>query len=84
MGTPAAATSSFMNAFEPSSWAPSRAGAEHQSSGRPQPVGQPVDEGLLRPDHVQVGVELLWIVGDRTGDARVARRDHDVSVRAST
>ena len=54
------------------------AGAEHELARRPQPVGEPVDERLLRSDHEQVGVELLGRRGHRAGDAGVARRDDDL------
>ena len=70
--------SSFMYALEPSTWAPSAPGPNTSLPGRPQAVGQPVDERLLRADHEQVGVELLGRRGDRPGDAGVPRCHDDL------
>ena len=52
--------------------------AEHQLALGAQPVGQPVHQRGLRPDHEQVGLELLGRGGHRPGDARVPRGDHDL------
>jgi hypothetical protein len=66
-----------MNAFDPSSRAPSA----------PGPVGQPVDERDLRTDDDEVGLDLLrWRRRHRdaparrrlAGHPRVAGRDDDV------
>ena len=64
-----------LRAFEPGAVG---AGTEHESSAFPQPVGQPVDEGRLRPDHVEIGVDLLGRRRRRSRDAGVAGRDDDV------
>ncbi len=48
-----------MNAFDPSKSAPSAPGPTTGVPRRPQPVGQPVDQRALGPDHDQVGLDLL-------------------------
>ena len=66
---------------------PVRPGPEHQPAGRPQPVGQPVDQRGLRPDDEQIGVDLLGGGGHAgqgvtfrggAADPRVARGDDDI------
>ena len=59
VGTPAATSSSFIQRLRPLEAGAVGPRPEHQLALGPQPVGQPVDERHLGPDHEQVGVELL-------------------------
>ena len=45
-------------------------------------VGKTVDQGDLRADDEEVGIEIGGIGRDRTGDPGIARRDHDLAVPA--
>ena len=87
VGTPASASTSFMNALDPSSRAPSAPGPNTRRPAGPQPVGQPVDQRGLGPDDVEVGVDLLGrgghagdgvALGGPAGDPGVARGHHHV------
>ena len=55
------------------------AGAEHESAGVAQPVGEPFHERCLGPDHVQVGLDLLHRLaadGDGTRTVETAGAGH--------
>ena len=53
-----------LRALEPGAVGP---GPEHERPLAPQPVGQPVDQGRLGPDHEQVGLDLLGGVATEPG-----------------
>ena len=87
-GTPAASSTSFANAFEPSIRAAAALGPNTGDAGVPQPVGDARDERRLRPDHDQVGARAsrarsssaLAVVGAH-GMAVAERRDAGIAGR---
>ena len=70
VGTPAAAITSFANAFDPSIRAAAAFGPKTGMPAHRQLVGGAVDQRNLRPDDDQVGPDPLGEVGDgrRVGD----------------
>ena len=84
VGTPAASSTSFANAFEPSIRAAAALGPKTAIARVPEPVGDAGDERRLRPDHDEVGGEharqveqALAVVGPHGMAVGRARRCRD-------